>query len=92
MPPPILPAPPAVEWPTIDPNLPEASARSQYVAKLAVSIADMAIDLDRLENGGTVKSLFDDYGAPPITLDDTKAEIRRRMRMIDAALDSMPAN
>lgn len=92
MPPPILPSLPASEWYALDPKLAESSTRAQYVSRLAVSIANMAVDLDTHENGGPVKSLFDDYGAPLITLEDTKSEIRRRMRMIDAALDSVPAN
>lgn len=62
------------------------NAKTEYITTLASRIAEHAADLATLEEGGSVAGLFDDLGAPPITAESTKAEIRRLLSLISSSL------
>jgi hypothetical protein len=63
------------------------SAKTEYITKLASRIAEHAASLEILESGGKVAGLFDEFGAPPIDAESTKAEMRRIMVLISEALE-----
>jgi hypothetical protein len=61
-------------------------SKTEYITKLASRITEHAADLETLEAGGKVTGLFDEFGAPPINAESTKAEILRLMSLISGAL------
>lgn len=68
------------------PNNTDMSAKTEYITKLTVRIAEHAADLEVLESGGEIAGLFDEFGAPPIDAESTKAEMRRIMVLISETL------